>query len=72
MKHNRLADIIGTIVLAAGMLVAFSSHAFHGEIGLSEDTPHELHVLYGMIAAVIGLGILIYNNKALKIWNKKI
>ena len=72
MKHNKLADIMGTIILAAGMIVAFSSHAFHGKIGLSEDTPHELHVLYGMTAAVIGLGILVYNNKALKIRNKKI
>ena len=72
MKNNKVVDIVGTIILAAGMLVAFSSHAFHGKIGLNEDTPHELHVLYGMILVVIGLGILIYNNKALKIRNKKI
>ena len=65
MKHSKVLDVIGTIILAAGMLVAFSSHAFHAKIGLGEETSHLKHVIYGMIAAVIGLGILIYNNKAL-------
>ena len=59
-------DIIGTILLLTGMLIAFSSHAFHARIGLSGETSHVKHVIYGMITAVIGLGILIYNNKALK------
>ena len=63
---NKIIDVIGTIILAAGMLIAFSSHAFHARIGLSEETSHVKHVVYGMTAAVIGLGILIYNNKALK------
>ena len=72
MKYNKIFDVIGTIILAAGMLVAFSSHAFHAKIGLGEDTSHLTHVIYGMVTAVIGLSILIYNNKALKIWNKKI
>ena len=66
MKHSKLSDVIGTIILAAGMLIAFSSHAFHARIGLSKETSHVNHVIYGMTAAVIGLGILIYNNKALK------
>ena len=70
MKLNKVVDVIATIILAIGMIVAFSSHAFHARIGLSEEASHLKHVIYGMITAVIGLGILIYNNKALKIWNK--
>ena len=71
MKIQKAVDVISTIILAIGMLIAFSSHAFHARIGLSEETSHFKHVIYGMITAVIGLGILIYNNKALKIFNKK-
>ena len=63
---NEIVDVIGTILLLIGMIIAFSSHAFHARIGLSEETSHVKHVVYGMTAAVIGLGILIYNNKALK------
>ena len=66
MKHSKVLDVIGTIILAAGMLVAFSSHAFHARIGLGEETLHLSHIIYGMISVVVGLGILIYNNKALK------
>ncbi len=67
---NKLIDAIGTILLFTGMLIAFSSHAFHARIGLGEETSHVKHVIYGMIIAVIGLGILIYNNKALKFQKK--
>ena len=63
---NKIIDVIGTIILAAGMLIAFSSHAFHARIGLNEETSHLKHVIYGIITAIIGLSILIWNNKALK------
>ena len=71
MKLQKAVDVISTIILAIGMIIAFSSHAFHSRIGLSEETSHLKHVIYGMITTVIGLGILIYNNKALKIWHRK-
>ena len=71
MKHNKLIDVIATIILGIGMLIAFSSHAFHAKIGLSEETSHVKHVIYGMVTAVIGLGILVYNNNALKTWGVK-
>ncbi|MBI2659296.1 hypothetical protein HYX05_04340 [Candidatus Woesearchaeota archaeon] len=67
---NKLIDIIATILLFIGMLIAFSSHAFHARIGLEEETSHVKHVIYGMVIAVIGLCILIYNNKALKFRKK--
>ena len=66
MKYKKLVDVAGTLVLLIGMLVAFSSHAFHSKIGLGEDDSHITHVIYGMIIAVVGLGILVYNNKALR------
>ena len=66
MKYKKIIDIVATLILFVGMIVAFSSHAFHEKIGLSEETSHLTHIIYGMITAVIGLGILIWNNKALK------
>ena len=65
MKHSKLLDVIGTIILAIGMLIAFSSHAFHAKIGLGGETSHLKHVLYGIILVLIGLSILVYNNDAL-------
>ena len=67
MKHSKLVDAIATIILGIGMLIAFSSHAFHSKIGLSEETSHLKHVIYGMATAILGLSILIYNNNALKL-----
>ena len=71
MKPKKIFDVIGTIILAIGMLIAFSSHAFHARIGLEEEASHLKHVIYGMVTAVIGLGLLIYNNKALKFRKKR-
>ena len=65
MNYKKIADVIGTIILLIGMLIAFSSHAFHARIGLGEKTSHLTHEIYGMISVLIGLGILIYNNRAL-------
>ena len=63
---NKLIDIIGTVLLFIGMLIAFSSHAFHAKLGLGEETSHVKHIVSGIVLVVIGLGILVYNNKALK------
>ena len=71
MKPKKIFDVIGTIILAIGMLIAFSSHAFHARIGLGEETSHVNHVVYGMAIALTGLGILIYNNNALKFRKKR-
>ena len=63
---NKLIDVIGTILLFIGMSLAFLPHALHAAIGLDEKTPHLKHVVTGIILVVVALGILIYNNKALK------
>lgn len=65
MKRKKILDVIGTILLFIGFLLAFLPHAFHSRIGLSEQT-HLKHVTTGIILVLTALGILIYNNKALK------
>jgi len=67
MKHNKIIDVVATIVLAVGFFLAFLPHAFHTAIGLSEKTAHIKHVITGMSLVVIALAALIYNNNALKI-----
>lgn len=62
---KKLIEIAGTIILAIGAFLAFLPHAFHARAGLVEDT-HIKHVVYGIILIVLGLGILIYGNKAKK------
>lgn len=63
--NKKLIDIAGTIILAIGAFLAFLPHAFHARAGLVEDT-HIRHVVYGIILIVLGLGILVYGNKAMK------
>jgi len=70
MKQKKSLDAIGTILLFIGMFLAFLPHAFHARVGLGEET-HTKHIVSGLILMVLGLGILIYNNNALRIWNKK-
>ena len=65
MKHSKLIDVMGTILLFIGFFLAFLPHAFHQKAGFNESS-HLKHVVYGMITVVISLGILVYNNKALK------
>lgn len=64
---KKLFDIVGTIILFVGMSLAFLPHALHVKAGLNESTSHIKHVIYGIFLVIIGLVILVYNNKALKI-----
>ena len=70
-KHNKVIDIIGTILLLIGFFLAFLPHAVHLAVGLDNGTAHTKHVVYGMVLVVIALGILIYNNNALRLHNKR-
>ena len=67
---SKLLDIIGAILLFIGMFLAFLPHAFHAKAGLDEGTSHLKHVITGIVLVLLGLGILIWNNKALNIQNK--
>ncbi|HLG24459.1 MAG TPA: hypothetical protein VI564_06035 [Candidatus Nanoarchaeia archaeon] len=57
-------EIIGTIILFFGILFAFLPHAWHDAI-LQEEVgvSHFTHTIYGILAAIVGLGILIWSNK---------
>lgn len=65
MQHKKILDVIGTILLLAGMFFAFLPHAFHAAAGFSESS-HIKHVIYGMAGVISALAILVYNNNALK------
>ena len=69
MRYKNLVDVIGTILLVVGFLLAFLPHATHVAVGL-EETSHLQHVIFGIALVVVGLGILVYNNKALKLGQK--
>lgn len=69
MKREKFLDVIGTVLLGIGFFFAFLPHAFHVSAGFDEAS-HLIHVVIGIGLVVIGLGVLVYNNKALKIWNK--
>ena len=71
MKYNKIVDVIGTIVLVIGFFFAFLPHAVHTAVGLRSETSHLKHLVYGIILVICALGILIYNNKALKIKNNR-
>ena len=65
MEHRKILDVLGIILLAIGFFLAFLPHALHSRIGLSEQTSHIKHVIYGIITIIAALAILVYNNNAL-------
>ena len=71
MKYKKFLDITGTVLLGIGFFFAFLPHTIHVATGLDNNTAHLEHVIIGMILVVGGLGILAYNNKALKIWHNR-
>lgn len=66
MKQHKIIDIIGTILLFIGFILAFLPHAFHSRIGLDDSVAHIKHVITGIILVVLALAILVYNNRALR------
>lgn len=70
MQHNKVVDAVGTVLLVVGFFLAFLPHAVHIVVGLDNETSHVKHVIWGIVLVIIALGILIYNNKALKIPKK--
>jgi len=62
---NKIFDVLGTILLAVGLFFAFLPHASHEKTGFAAET-HSTHVATGITLLLIGRGILIVNNNALK------
>ena len=68
MQKKKILDILGTIILFIGFSLAFLPHALHSRVALVANESHTEHVIQGIVLIIVGLGILIYNNDALK-WN---
>ena len=64
---KKLLDVIGTILLFIGFVLALLPHALHGKIGIGESISHTKHVVTGIILVVLALSILVYNNQALNV-----
>ena len=63
---NRIVNVLGTMLLFIGFVLAFLPHALHTRIGLDDSVSHTKHVITGIILVVLALAVLVYNNKALK------
>lgn len=61
MHHNKILDLIGTVLLFIGFFLAFLPHAIHSAVGLSDETSHLRHVISGMVIVIIALVILVKN-----------
>lgn len=68
--NKKIVDVIGTILLIIGFFLAFLPHAFHQKVGFTESS-HIKHVVYGIIIVAAALGILVYNNDALRSFGKR-
>ena len=66
MKRHKIIDVIGTIFLFIGFILAFLPHAFHASIGLDGSVSHAKHVITGMALVILALAALIYNSRALR------
>ena len=66
MKKSKLLDIIGTLSLFIGFILAFLPHAFHASVGLNDSVSHTKHVVAGIALVLAALVVLVYNNGALR------
>ena len=68
---DKIAEIIGTMILFSGALFVFLPHAFHSKLAF-QDESHYFHVILGIALMFIGLVILLANQKRQqKVYNKK-
>ncbi|MBI2449173.1 hypothetical protein HYV49_02660 [Candidatus Pacearchaeota archaeon] len=64
MNRKKVIYWLGTILLFAGLLLAFLPHATHEKIGLDKETGHSSHIISGITLIIISLIILIKNQGA--------
>lgn len=69
-KPSVFLNVLGTLMLFAGFVLAFLPHASHVSLGLV-DEDHTQHVAQGSVLVVMALALLVHNNKALKKWEKR-
>ena len=63
-------NIIFTILMFIGFFIALLPHATHIAAEHSVEHSHAKEITMGLIMGITSLIALIYNNKALKIWDK--
>ena len=67
MNKNNV-NSISTILMLIGFFIALSPHATHMAADHSSYHSHAKEIIVGLIIGISSLMVLIYNNKALKIW----
>mgnify|MGYP001615068551 CR=1 FL=1 len=72
MLSNKIVDIVATVFLFLGFLLALSPHATHIPADHSVYHSHAKEITVGLIIGISSLLVLVYHNKALKtrIFNK--
>ena len=63
MDIKKLLFGLGTVILFIGFFFAFLPHAIHTGVGLGSESSHMKHVIIGSILILIGLVLLILNEK---------
>ena len=63
-------NIIFTILMFIGFFIALLPHATHIAAEHSGEHSHAKEITIGLIIGISSLIVLIYNNNALKIWDK--
>lgn len=63
METKKFFFGLGTVILFIGFFYAFLPHAVHNAVGLGKETQHTKHVVFGAIMILVGLVLLILNEK---------
>lgn len=63
METKKFFFGLGTVILFIGFFYAFLPHTLHGSVGLGDESSHTRHVIFGAIMVLIGLILLILNEK---------
>ena len=70
VMNKKYIDVITTVLMFIGFFIALLPHATHISAEHSAEHSHAKEITIGLIIGISSLIVLIYNNKALKIWNK--
>ena len=54
---------LGVALLFVGWFLALAPHAYHTQVGLIEDQPHDTHFAEGMAAVAAGLVLLYWRTR---------
>jgi hypothetical protein len=70
MRTKKLLHYISMVMLFSGLLFAMLPHALHEKADSSPHPEHEedhmIHVIYGISLAIIGITLMVVNEKYVK------